>query len=124
MFKERSPKSIIGLVGCPETEQIKESCPFCKEHNLYIFSEHYDGINATYYRVRCMNCGAEGPLAGNLTPKQAVKSWNERRLVANDVESRLHGVIVAAHAKYGCSSENCPVCEIGSVLPPVNAGVS
>lgn len=124
MLKERPPKSIIGLVGCPETEQIEEFCPFCKGCDLHIFSEHYDDTNATYYRVRCLDCGTEGPLVGNLTPRQAVKSWDERRLVDGDIESRLHGAIVAAHKKHGCSSEDCPVCEIGSVLPPVNAGVS
>lgn len=49
-----------------------KSCPFCgKNEGVESFNEDKGRI------IRCMNCGAAGPWAEQLS--DAVRYWNERR---------------------------------------------
>lgn len=48
-------------------------CPFCKsKHTMTWHIGHYDKP----WLVECMECSANGPLAG--TEKEAIKLWNKR----------------------------------------------
>lgn len=53
------------------------ACPFCAESAGYVTDVSADGWFA--WAVRCGNCGAFGPWAGEKA--QAVKCWEERKVV-------------------------------------------
>lgn len=131
-LRTREDNEFLKTYRGPEEKEIKEACPFCAtKGNLIIVAELYDKI---VYRVKCLDCQTEGPLIGNLTPRQAVKSWDERSLAKGNLQDRLHGAVVNAHSKYGCAdgfaaprkpkvnAANCIICEIGNVLLPRNTG--
>ena len=50
------------------------ACPFCGKYRIGAFS--VENISQNLYQVRCMGCGAKGPVGENFD--DAVTKWNNR----------------------------------------------
>lgn len=51
------------------------SCPFCRNYRIGAFS--MENISQNLYQVRCMGCGAKGPVGESFD--EAITKWNDRK---------------------------------------------
>ena len=68
-----------------EIRSISKSCPFCGSMRLTV---GYDGQPASYFYIRCLQCGASGPSitrsqvlsgGGPIPGKSITDGWNTRK---------------------------------------------
>lgn len=64
-------------------EKSDTCCPFCGGRNLRINSVYDCGIPGDMYRIRCDDCGAEGPSAK--TKKKAWKKFRKRMAIVTSM---------------------------------------
>lgn len=53
------------------------ACPFDGSKNLLPFSDESNRPAPTQYGIKCLKCGAQGPLSRSLAGAQ--REWNQRR---------------------------------------------